>query len=92
MRQAACALAQEVIITLGQLLNRDQADCAALCVSSPELYRQFNVSLYNGAYGAKQSGSGMGGCKLSLSAADQAPTIIQALKAANAVKVWETHL
>ncbi|OAU88036.1 mevalonate kinase, partial [Lacticaseibacillus rhamnosus] len=35
VRQAALALAQDDIITLGQLLNRDQADLAALGVSSP---------------------------------------------------------
>ncbi|MDB7769123.1 mevalonate kinase, partial [Lacticaseibacillus rhamnosus] len=91
VRQAALALAQDDIITLGQLLNRDQADLAALGVSSPELDRLINVALDNGAYGAKLTGSGMGGCMIALAAADQAPTIIQALKAANAVKVWEYH-
>ena len=91
VRQAALALAQDDIITLGQLLNRDQADLAALGVSSPELDRLINVALDNGAYGAKLTGSGMGGCMIALAAADQAPAIIQALKVANAVKVWEYH-
>ncbi|WLV79337.1 mevalonate kinase [Lacticaseibacillus parahuelsenbergensis] len=91
VRQAALALAQDDIIMLGQLLNRDQADLAALGVSSPELDRLINVAIDHGAYGAKLTGSGIGGCMIALAAEDQAPTIIQALKAANAVKVWEYH-
>ena len=53
VRQAALALAQDDIITLGQLFNRDQADLSALGVSSPDLDRLINMAIDNGAYGAK---------------------------------------
>lgn len=91
MRLAALALATDDINSSGTLLNRDTADLAALGVSSPELDRLINVALDNGAYGAKLTGSGMGGCMIALAAAELAPNIIQASKAAHAVKVWEYH-
>ncbi|QHC81603.1 mevalonate kinase [Lacticaseibacillus paracasei] len=91
VRQAALALAQDDIITLGQLFNRDQADLSALGVSSPDLDRLINVAIDNGAYGAKLTGSGMGGCMIALAASDQAVAITTALKAANSAKVWEYH-
>ena len=51
---------------LGELMNEDQALLESLGVSSPELNLLIDAALKAGALGAKLTGSGRGGCILTL--------------------------
>lgn len=61
VREAQSALANGENERLGALMQRNQAELAAMGVSSPEIERLIKVGLAAGATGGKLSGGGRGG-------------------------------
>lgn len=72
------------VAVFGQLMNLNQAHLAALGVSCAELDHLIDVSLLNGALGAKLTGGGRGGFMLALVASDGLQAFSQTLLDAGA--------
>jgi mevalonate kinase len=66
---------------LGQAMNANQVELAALEVSCPEIERMCQLALQAGALGAKLTGGGGGGCVIALASGREA--------AAGVVAAWE---
>ncbi|MBN8883622.1 MAG: hypothetical protein J0H73_15080, partial [Salana multivorans] len=64
-----------------------------LGVSSPELDRIVDAAVGAGAYGAKLTGGGQGGCVIALAADDEAARrVATAMRLAGAVATWQHRL
>lgn len=81
-------LATGDVIQLGALMNEAHHLLKALSVSSAELDQLVQVARQSGAYGAKLTGGGRGGCLIALSRPDQATHIACSLQKAGAVNTW----
>lgn len=74
---------------LGLLMNRSQTILSKLGVSHPTLDLFANLSLSNGALGAKLTGGGMGGCLISLTPdKPSAEKIATVLEKHGAIHTW----
>ncbi|KAF4469552.1 galactokinase [Fusarium albosuccineum] len=68
-------------LELGKLLNETQASCRDLYeCSCPELDDICAISLRSGAYGARVTGAGWGGCSVHLVPADKVEAVTEALE------------
>lgn len=66
---------------LGHLLNETHVSCRDLFqCSCPELDEICNISLRSGAYGARVTGAGWGGCSVHLVPADKVEAVTEALE------------
>lgn len=90
VQAARVALEQLHLPTLGRLMDENHALLAAIGVSAPQLEILVAAARQAGALGAKLTGSGMGGNIIALVTAEQASTVNVALRAAGAVRVWQT--
>ncbi|MFD1393970.1 mevalonate kinase [Lacticaseibacillus jixianensis] len=89
-RQAAVALAQDDLKSLGTQLTAAQAALAALGVSDNKLDALVAAAMHAGALGAKLTGSGQGGCLIALAVDHAGAAAIEAaLKKAGAVATWQ---
>ena len=75
---------------LGKLMLENHALLCELTVSSPELDKLVDAAMQAGALGAKLSGGGRGGNMIVLAEDENKATLIEALKNAGAVRVFET--
>lgn len=82
------ALRDNQIEPLGRAMNQAQGDLAQLGVSTDQLNHLIRTARQNGAYGAKLTGSGLGGCIIALTPNQKAPLIANALLKAGAVNTW----
>ncbi|WP_448060849.1 mevalonate kinase [Cellulomonas hominis] len=88
-RQVADDLVQDDPVALGGRLTRAHRMLTELGVSSPELETLVTAALDAGAFGAKLTGGGQGGCMVALAAdAEAAATIAAALRRAGASRTW----
>ncbi|MFH1084258.1 MAG: mevalonate kinase, partial [Chloroflexota bacterium] len=87
---ARAALAAGDAVALGAQMDANQQLLCALGVSSTELDRLVLAAPLAGAWGAKLSGGGGGGCMLALVCPDAAAQVEAALVAAGAVRVIRT--
>jgi mevalonate kinase len=76
------------LAALGRQLNEFQCLLDEFGVSSAQIERLVDTALAAGAYGAKLTGGGMGGCVLALTEPSYAPTVRAALTAAGATRTW----
>ncbi len=90
--QARAAIEKGDVPALGSLMNANQDLLAQMGVSSPELDRLIRTALDAGALGAKLSGAGRGGNMIALVERANASRVMQALQAAGAVRVLDTHI
>ena len=77
---AKVALEQGELKKLGELFNLNQGLLDALGVSTSFLSQLINVARENGAFGAKLTGAGGGGCIIAVSSPNKQNNIILALK------------
>ena len=75
---------------LGSVMNRNHELLQHLTVSSPELDKLVVAARLAGALGAKMSGGGRGGNMIVLVEDSSAQSVMDALLAAGAVRVYET--
>lgn len=74
---------------LGQFLTEAHEQLKQLGVSDPGLNHYVDISIENGALGAKLTGGGRGGCMLALADSVESALLIErALKGAGAAKTW----
>lgn len=73
---------------LGASMNEFQTLLCELGVSTPGIDRLTAVARRTGAYGAKLTGGGLGGCVIALADADSAADVGAALLAAGAQRTW----
>lgn len=66
---------------LGQLMDMNQALLSSLLLSTPEIETLCHKAREAGAFGAKLTGAGGGGCVVSLVDSDRSAAVIQALQA-----------
>ncbi len=92
VRSARTAIEQGDLPTLGRLARENQALLRELTVSSEVLERLIGAAEAAGAAGAKLSGAGRGGNLIAFVAAEMAPAVAGALRAAGAVRVLRTTL
>lgn len=78
--------------SLGSLMNENQRLLESLGVSSPLLGRLCAAATEAGAFGAKLSGAGRGGCLVALITTEGVAPVMAALRSAGAVGVLETHI
>lgn len=90
VEKARSAMKQGDILQLGQLMLENHALLQKMTVSSPELDRLVTAAMQAGALGAKLSGGGRGGNMIVLVTEETKDGVIQALKTAGAVRVFET--
>ena len=90
--QARTALEKNDPVTLGAIMNENQAWLENINVSSPALEHLIEAAHKAGAMGAKLSGGGRGGNMIALVDPDQAPKIAEALLQAGASKTYQTTL
>lgn len=87
------ALGQGNATQLGEHMSAGHDHLARLGVSAPALDALVNAATDAGAYGAKLTGSGLGGCVLALvDGRDSADDVIEAMTAAGATRTWKTTL
>ena len=86
------ALINGDLLTLGRLMNENQAFLNSLQVSSAKLDGLCQAALDAGALGAKLSGSGRGGNMIALAAPKECDRISHALEAAGATQTIVTTL
>lgn len=80
-------------VRTGQSMHEAHSLLAYLGVSSPALDALVAAALEAGAYGAKLTGSGLGGCVLALVPdQEQAGEVAAAMTAVGATRVWTTSL
>lgn len=89
-RAARAAIAAGDVAALGPLLDANQRLLQAMQVSSPELDALCTAARQAGALGAKLSGGGRGGNMLALVADEQRTAVLDALRAAGAVRAFAT--
>ena len=78
---------------LGEHMSAGHEHLARLGVSAPALDALVTAATDSGAYGAKLTGSGLGGCVLALAEdQDGADGVIEAMMAAGATQAWKTSL
>jgi mevalonate kinase len=65
--------------SIGELMNVNQGLLDALGVSIPELAQQINAARAHGAYGAKLTGAGGGGCMVAICEPDRCKEIADAI-------------
>lgn len=88
-KDAKQRLANNQIVQLGQDMSNAQYHLAKLGVSCDPLDNLIHTAKANGAYGAKLTGSGLGGCMIALVKDDaQAKKVSKALLKAGAVDTW----
>ena len=81
-QKAVEALQREDFATLGELMNINQALLSAVGVSSEVLERLIQAARDAGAFGAKLTGGGGGGCMIALASRDKLRQIADAIKKA----------
>jgi mevalonate kinase len=81
------AMAQGDLVALGRLMNENHALLQAIDVSGAELDRLVCAAREAGAWGAKLSGGGMGGCMIALAGDAPPEAIADALRRAGARRV-----
>jgi len=81
-REAVKALGRGNLQVLGELMNINQALLSALGVSSEALERLIYAARDAGAFGAKLTGGGGGGCMIALTSGDKLKQVANALKRA----------
>jgi mevalonate kinase len=65
--------------SIGELMNVNQGLLDAIGVNIPELSLQINAARANGAYGAKITGAGGGGCMVAICDQDKCKKIATAI-------------
>lgn len=90
VREAQSALANGENERLGALMQRNQAELAAMGVSSPEIERLLDAGQLAGARGGKLSGGGRGGNVIFHVDEENAGTVQEAVLGAGAVSVIVT--
>lgn len=86
---SAEAISNDLPVELGGYLNEAHSLLRELTVSSPELDKLAAAALEAGAYGAKLTGGGQGGCLVVLAKdLESAQEISEALTAHGAVQTW----
>ncbi|KAI8140906.1 galactokinase [Fennellomyces sp. T-0311] len=66
---------------LGKIMNASQESCDKFFnCSCPEINQVCEIARQNGAYGARLTGAGWGGCTVMLTSEDNVPTLMQAIK------------
>lgn len=88
--QVAELLERSDFAALGGHLNRAHQLLASLGVSTPRLDAMVLAATRAGAYGAKLSGAGGGGCAIALAPLERLNDVAQAMVAAGAVTAWPT--
>jgi mevalonate kinase len=91
-RQGKEALVTGNLEKLGQLLTSNHRLFQALGFSTPALDRLVEAALSAGAWGAKLTGEGRGGCVLCLPAPGKKHELLEALRAAGATSVFSTEI
>jgi mevalonate kinase len=79
-------------IALGALMNANHALLQEMTVSSKELDHLAKAGRKAGALGAKMSGGGRGGNMIALVEKENAPTVVEALRAAGAKRTIVTQV
>lgn len=87
VRQAYQAIAEGQLVTVGALMDANQAWLHTMGLSSPELNRLIEAAWAAGALGAKLSGGGRGGNMIALVTPDTEQEVIRALREAGAANV-----
>lgn len=89
-RQAAVAMAENDLVTLGRCMNSDQQNLVALGVSTPQIDAMVQAGLKADALGVKLTGSGMGGCVIALTPdGATAQKVAAAMARAGAIQIWQ---
>jgi len=72
---------QPTLSKLGELMNASQKSCSELFnCSCPEINQLCEIARKNGSYGSRLTGAGWGGCTVHLTAEDNVPHLVEALK------------
>lgn len=85
---AATDLTEGRVAELGTAMFDFQDLLAGLGVSTPRIDALVTAARDAGAFGAKLTGAGLGGCVLALTATGTTPSVSAALRAAGAVRTW----
>ncbi|MGW0182784.1 mevalonate kinase [Nocardia sp. NPDC003345] len=88
LESAVQALASGGMHALGQSMNEFHSLLRELNVSTPGIDHLTAAARSAGAYGAKLTGGGLGGCVIALTDANSAPAIGEAMLAAGARRTW----
>lgn len=88
IESAEASLRNGRLAALGRQLNEFHSLLDEFGVSTPQIERLVEAALAAGAYGAKLTGGGMGGCVLALTEPSYAATVRAALTAAGATRTW----
>jgi mevalonate kinase len=81
-RKALSALKKGDLVTIGELMDINQALLSAVGVSSEPLERLIQAARSAGSYGAKLTGGGGGGCMIALARRNKLEQIADAIKKA----------
>lgn len=84
VRNAVLALQENDLRALGQLMDLNQNLLSSLMVSTPRTEELCRLARENGAYGAKLTGGGGGGCMIAIAPNDCVEPILSAWKNAGA--------
>lgn len=79
-KHARFAIEEKDIVRLGQLMTRSHDALKNLNVSHPTLDKLVMTALENGAYGAKMTGGGLGGCMIALCSKEVSDHLISIVK------------
>lgn len=78
---SSSAATEKILETLGGLMNASQTSCSTLYdCSCPELDALTALALRSGAYGARLTGAGWGGCAISLVREDRVEAFVRSLR------------
>lgn len=73
--------AEDTLQVLGTIMNASQESCAKMFnCSCPEIEEICEIARKNGAYGARLTGAGWGGCTVMLTTEPNVPRLIDAIK------------
>ncbi len=87
--QVQKAITEKAIQKIGPLMTKAHAELQAIGVSIDKADQLVEITLENGALGAKMSGGGLGGCIIALTETKaQAEKISKALTEGGAVQTW----
>lgn len=87
--QVQKAITEKAVQKIGPLMTQAHAELQAIGVSIDKADQLVEISLKNGALGAKMSGGGLGGCIIALTETKaQAEKISKALTEGGAVQTW----
>jgi mevalonate kinase len=84
VRNAALAARESDWVALGQLMDLNQHLLAGLMVSTERTEHLCRLARERGAYGAKLTGGGGGGCVIAIAPEDAQPAVLEAWRAAGA--------